>query len=103
MSSPPLFSTERQTLILEILEREGVVRNSELRELLKVSPGTIRADLRELEAQGVLEIVHGGAVVRRAASDSKILLDERTQLNAESKRRIGMQAAQMVKSDGLSH
>lgn len=75
------------------------MRNSELRELLKVSPGTIRADLRELEAQGVLEIVHGGAVVRRAASDGKILLDERTQLHAESKRRIGARAAQMVKSE----
>lgn len=98
MMQPQPLPSERQKLILEILEREGIVRNAELRELLKVSPGTIRADLRELETQGVLEIVHGGAVARRSASDRKLLIDERMTQNADIKKRIGGRAAQFVES-----
>ncbi|MFN8371258.1 MAG: DeoR/GlpR family DNA-binding transcription regulator [Anaerolineae bacterium] len=94
----PLFSSERQKRILEILEREGVVRNVELRELLKVSAGTIRADLRELENQGVLEIVHGGAVAKRSIEDRKLLIDERMVQNADAKKRIGARAAQFAES-----
>jgi DeoR/GlpR family transcriptional regulator of sugar metabolism len=91
-----LLSSERQALILEWLDKTGVVRTTDLRELLKVSPGTIRADLRELETQGVLEIVHGGAVATRSANDSKLRIDERARQNADKKRRIGATASQLV-------
>jgi DeoR family transcriptional regulator, aga operon transcriptional repressor len=99
MVQKPLLAVERQRLILDILEREGVVRNAELKELLKVSLVTIRADLRELENQGALGIVHGGAVSRRPASDTEQLIDIRLGQNAERKRRIGARAAQLVKAE----
>jgi DeoR family transcriptional regulator of aga operon len=91
-----LLSSERQALILELLDKTGVVRTTDLREVLKVSPGTIRADLRELETQGVLEIVHGGAVATRSANDSKLRIDERARQNTDKKRRIGATASQLV-------
>jgi DeoR family transcriptional regulator of aga operon len=99
MVQKPLLAVERQRLILDILEREGVVRNAELKELLRVSLVTIRADLRELENQGTLEIVHGGAVSRRPANDIEQLIDVRLGQNAERKRRIGARAAQLVKAE----
>jgi DeoR family transcriptional regulator of aga operon len=99
MVQKPLLAVERQRLILDILEREGVVRNAELKELLRVSLVTIRADLRELENQGALEIVHGGAVSRRPANDIEQLIDVRLGQNAERKRRIGARAAQLVKAE----
>jgi DeoR family transcriptional regulator of aga operon len=63
-----------------------------------VSLVTVRADLRELQNQGALEIVHGGAVSRRP-EDRELLLDERSRQNTETKRRIGARAAQMVRSE----
>jgi DeoR family fructose operon transcriptional repressor len=98
MDQKPLLAVERQRMILEILERQGVVRNTELRHLLNVSLVTVRADLRELQNQGALEIVHGGAVARHPG-DNELLLDERTHQNTDKKRRIGARAAQMVKSE----
>lgn len=56
------LAVERQRRILAILEREGVVRNTELAELLGVSTVTVRSDLRELAASGECEIIWGGAV-----------------------------------------
>ncbi len=98
MNQKPRLAVERQRMILDLLERQGVVRNTDLNRLLNVSLVTIRADLRELQNQGALEIVHGGAVARRP-EDYELLLDERTRQNADKKRRIGAYAAQMVHSE----
>jgi DeoR family transcriptional regulator of aga operon len=97
MEQKPLLAVERQRKILDLLERQGVVRNTQLRDLLNVSLVTVRADLRELQNQGALEIVHGGAVARRP-DDNELLLDERSRQNTDKKRRIGARAAQMVRS-----
>lgn len=98
MDQKPLLAVERQRLILELLERQNVVRNTELHQMLNVSLVTVRADLRELQNQGALEIVHGGAVARRP-EDRELLLDERSRQNTGKKRRIGARAAHMVRSE----
>src|SRR5688572_13251548 len=98
MDQKPRLAVERQHMILDILEQQGVVRNTDLQRLLNVSLVTVRADLRELQNQGALEIVHGGAVARRP-EDREFLLDERTRQNSDKKRRIGARAAQMVRSE----
>lgn len=92
-----LLAAQRQNLILEILEREGAVRTSELQELLKVSLVTIRADLRELELRGTLELIRGGAISREPAREPELVVTERSVLNVEKKRRIGEYAATLVK------
>jgi DeoR/GlpR family transcriptional regulator of sugar metabolism len=97
MDQKPLLAVERQRMILGLLERQNVVRNTELSQLLNVSLVTVRADLRELQSQGALEIVHGGAVLRRP-DDNELLLDERSRQNTDKKRRIGACAARMVGS-----
>lgn len=92
-----LLAVERQRMIRDILEREGVVRNAELKHLLNVSSVTIRSDLRELEHAGVCDVIWGGAVYRRLpVSDPVLTLADRTQINLDLKRRIGARAAQFV-------
>ena len=86
------LAVERQRIILSLLNREGVVRNAELKELLSVSLVTIRSDLRELEAAGECEIIWGGAVSKRPSPDREELLDQRSQLNPAQKKRIGQRA-----------
>lgn len=53
---------ERREEILALLKTQGKVMVRDLSELFNCSEVTIRTDLRDLEAEGRLERVHGGAV-----------------------------------------
>ena len=52
----------RRSQIIDLLERHGNVRVEDLSEQFQVSLVTIRKDLTELEARGLLQRTHGGAV-----------------------------------------
>lgn len=58
---------ERRQTIVEAVEREGRVLAAELAGRLAASEDTIRRDLRDLDAAGLLRRVHGGAVRLRPA------------------------------------
>jgi len=53
---------ERRAHVLDTLRRDGVVRVAELTARLGVTPVTVRRDIIQLEAEGLLRRVHGGAV-----------------------------------------
>lgn len=57
-----MFSEERYVKITEILSQRSSIKVNELAELFGVSESTIRRDLREMEAKGLLSRTHGGAV-----------------------------------------
>lgn len=68
------LAAARRSHILGALVRDGVVRNSQLIEDLGVTPVTLRRDLAQLEREGLLSRVHGGAVPAEGAvtaSDSQ--------------------------------
>jgi len=54
---------ERRGRILELLGERGAIRVSELAVALGVSEVTVRRDLEDLDARGLLERTHGGAVL----------------------------------------
>jgi DeoR/GlpR family transcriptional regulator of sugar metabolism len=58
-----LLSAERRQAILDALERDGKVVAARLVRELGVSEDTIRRDLRELAAHGLVQRVHGGALL----------------------------------------
>lgn len=90
------LGVERQRRILAILEREGVVRNTELAQVFGVSTVTIRSDLRELASQGECQITWGGAVYTKPSREPEFHLDRRSRLHPEAKQRIGEWAAKLV-------
>ncbi len=92
------LAVERQRIILDMLRREGVVRNAELKELLNVSVVTIRSDLRELEKAGECKIIWGGAVSSRPAVEVEALLTERSHLHVDEKQRIGERACDFIQT-----
>jgi DeoR/GlpR family transcriptional regulator of sugar metabolism len=105
--SGALLAIERQKIIREILQRDGVVRNADLRKLLNVSTVTIRADLRALAQQGVCDLIWGGAVYKNPSSELELvklpilpqsISPSGTVANLEAKQRIGARAAQLVRS-----
>ena len=85
---------ERHKKILKLLSQENEVSVIDLSASLKVSTVTIRQDLRDLEKQGLLKRVHGGAVLNR--SDR---ISNRMVFNYEEKLKIAQKAAEYV-NDG---
>jgi DeoR/GlpR family transcriptional regulator of sugar metabolism len=57
-----MLTAERRNEILTRLGRDGKVVASELVQVLGVSEDTVRRDLRELAAGGLVQRVHGGAL-----------------------------------------
>ncbi|MDM6722394.1 DeoR family transcriptional regulator, partial [Escherichia coli] len=56
-----MFAEERQEKLLGILREKRKVAVSEMCDVFNVSGATIRADLRQLEEEGLLTRTHGGA------------------------------------------
>ncbi len=84
----------RQTEILEIARSEGRVIVDDLAERFSVTLQTIRRDLSDLAEAGLLDRVHGGAVIR--AGVANIGYDERRRISAEAKAAIGRACARMI-------
>ncbi|GAA2078563.1 substrate-binding domain-containing protein [Microbacterium hatanonis] len=61
LQHPPL-AAERRAHVLAALARDGAVRVSQLLADLGVAPVTLRRDLAQMEGEGLLQRVHGGAV-----------------------------------------
>jgi len=94
------LAEHRRTYILKAIEERGSVSVVDLAEQLDVSMMTIRRDLVELEQEGALRRVHGGAVSARGRSYEP-LYPMRAGVMQDEKRRIGRLAAELV-ADGDS-
>ena len=98
-----MLTTQRKQLILSRLTRDGQFVAKTFSEELGISEDTVRRDLRELAAEGLLQRVHGGALPASAAvGDMRV----RAQLATDDKRLLGragaalVQAGQVVFLDG---
>ena len=84
----------RHTEILTAARREGKVTATEIAQTLNVAVQTVRRDLRELCAAGLLERVHGGAVLPSGVRN--IGYDDRRALGRDAKMRIAARAASLI-------
>lgn len=91
---------ERQQRILETVRQNRQATIAELSRAFEVSDVTIRRDLRELAAQGVLRRAHGGAIAAVPAPPEPPVVQRMTQ-STTCKACIGRAAAALV-SDGES-
>ncbi len=94
MERAVLELTARQSEILQAARADGRVGVEALALQYDVAPQTIRRDLNDLCARGLLGRVHGGAVP--ANSVSNVAYEDRRGLAAEEKRRIGAAAAALI-------
>ena len=90
------LAAERLDRIRGMVRAQRVVRVDELAAHLNVSPATIRRDLLELDGQGTVRRVHGGAVAAEGRLDEP-LFDDKTALAASEKQRIALAALAYVK------
>jgi DeoR/GlpR family transcriptional regulator of sugar metabolism len=95
-----VLSAERKQLILERAGQDGRVVASELSREFGVSEDTIRRDLRELAADGLLHRVHGGALPLPRPPVS-VSYAARAAQAPEAKAAIARAAARLVRAGQL--
>jgi len=88
-----MHKTARQKYVLDIISDQGQASITELAEKLQVSADTIRRDLTDLEAQGLAQKNHGGAI---ALDLSAMNRQGRNTLLPETKQRLGKRVAQRI-------
>ncbi|GAA0872872.1 aga operon transcriptional regulator AgaR [Gangjinia marincola] len=86
---------ERQSKIIERLNKKGFVKVSELCEKLDVSTVTIRKDLSFLEEKGLLHRTHGGASKQSLYAFERNV-GEKEGIQVEEKRKIAQQALRYI-------
>jgi len=88
--------TQRQQALQSAVQSAGRARVAELSISLGVSEMTVRRDLEELEAAGLILRVHGGAISTISRSFEPGFT-ARSQQQVEAKRQIGRAAASLVR------
>lgn len=91
-----MWSHERRSKILESLTRDGKVSTHGLAAELAVSSETIRRDFLELEDQGTLRRVHGGAVLADQGIVPEPAFADRLKSHETAKIAIGQTAARLI-------
>ena len=86
---------QRRAEIIELLQKRGSVRVSELSKMYSISEVTVRSDLEYLESQGQLSRVHGGAI-GTGKLYATMDLSERYMTNAAAKRALAAPAASLI-------
>src|SRR3982750_915193 len=94
---PNASPEQRREQILQLLGSGEYTSVAELSQALDVSDVTVRKDLDQLEAQGVLTRVRGGAVVSGRGRLERYFA-AREQEHLEEKRRIAQAAAALIYS-----
>lgn len=88
-----MLATERRQFLLNRLTRDGRIVAKEVAAELGLTDDSIRKDLRELAADGLLQRVYGGAV---PASPALADYPTRRGISTDSKRRVAAAAAGLI-------
>ncbi|OON82858.1 DeoR/GlpR family DNA-binding transcription regulator [Streptomyces tsukubensis] len=95
-----MLPTERHRRISTAVERSGTISTEELAERLAVSAETVRRDLAQMERQGLLVRVRGGAATSAAVpglSGEEAPFTERSASSPRAKTAIGRAAAELIR------
>ncbi|WP_323703101.1 DeoR/GlpR family DNA-binding transcription regulator [Mammaliicoccus sp. Dog046] len=93
-----MLTAERHQLIIETINQRETVSLQELIQLTESSTSTIRRDLSQLEKNGMLKRVHGGAMHIAQRHEERNMTDKELR-HQDEKREIAQSAARLI-SDG---
>ncbi|MBO1269935.1 DeoR/GlpR family DNA-binding transcription regulator [Arthrobacter cavernae] len=100
-----MLQAARHTAIVDAVQRERVVRVSDLAQALGVSAMTVRRDIESLEDAGLVERIHGGAKLPGDARTHEPGFELKSTQRTDEKHAIAVEAASLVREDmavGLS-
>src|SRR5258706_1147534 len=90
-----MIAQERRQRIFEDIEASVIASVRDLAQRFEVSTITVMSDLQELEQEGLIRSVHGGAISVRGASYEPPFSARESQLSPE-KHRIAAKAVEMI-------
>ena len=90
-----MLTPEGHEIILKLLKEHSVIKIQELIELTNTSESTIRRDLTQLEQDGFLKRIHGGAA-RLQGKISEPSMSEKAFKNLQEKKLIAAYASELV-------
>lgn len=90
-----ITQNERFKYIYDLLKIDGQVTSKALSKDLSVSLMTIHRDLKEMEEQGYLKLVHGGAIYKNDSNVEYPMYIKKTEF-VEDKKKIGQYANTLI-------
>jgi DeoR/GlpR family transcriptional regulator of sugar metabolism len=91
-----MLASQRRTTIASLVHESGAARVADLVEQLGVSDMTIRRDIEQLDREGLVERVHGGALAVGRHSTEEPGFTAKSTLMTPEKRAIARAAAALV-------
>ncbi len=93
-----MFTEERLDKIMELLQKEGVIKVKELSGLCQVTEDCIRKDLKSLEKAGKLKRTYGGALLSQDYPLKRDVIDRRD-TNIDKKRVVAKKVFERIRSN----
>ena len=97
-----MSKAERKDIIVSLLKKENGLPVRIIARQLNVSHMTVRRDLEELVAEGLVRLIHGGVILsprlNQGTSEQSYSLREAGVEHAEAKARIGRRASELVEN-----
>ncbi|MSE04562.1 DeoR family transcriptional regulator, partial [Lactobacillus salivarius] len=90
-------ATARKMAILELFQEQNTLKITNLSDKFDVSRETIRRDFAELESEGKVKLIRGGAVLN--VSDSETPYERRLNIMHEEKEKIAENFCSMLKDN----
>src|SRR2546430_5821687 len=90
-----MIAQERRQRIFEDIETSGIASVRDLAQRFEISTITVMRDLQELEQEGLIRRVHGGAISVRGASYEPPFIARESQFSTE-KQRIAAKAVDLI-------
>lgn len=90
-----MLTEERQMVILQLLKKKQTITLKDILEATSASESTIRRDLTELEKQGELVRIHGGATITERKLQESTFFEKSTK-NLQEKINIAKTTASLV-------
>lgn len=89
---------ERRQKIAELVNSKGKVKVNELSELFGISEVSVRSDLTDLEARGLISRIHGGAV-SSYKNYYNMDMQQRLSANRDSKDKIAAKVVELIEDN----
>jgi len=96
-----MLKEERRKIILEKLNKVGIIRISDLVDELEATEMTLRRDLKYLEDQGLLIRIHGGAKVKECNKFEELSVNQKRSINPKDKIEVAKIAASLIEENDI--
>lgn len=96
-----MLKEERQSIIINLLNEKGIIKVSDITDIINVTEMTIRRDLQELDDKGLLKRIHGGAQLNDSIIETELSHNEKQTININAKIDIAKKISELI-NDGDS-